>query len=228
MIKAGRKNEHNFTKAQKSNEFFKIYFCHSGKGIWLARLDKPLPVELPIEKQEEHMLKYAYLAECNLAFVKMYGYDDPKSLIGIRFPQLFDNAELVNMASLRTFLREGYRLHEFETVEIGKNGIRKYFLNDVIGIVEEGYLIRIWGTQKDITEKISQREILKQLSPEQLKVLKTTVEGKTMKEIAFEVGVSLKTIESIRKLLKSIFGVDTVAQLIASAIHLGITTDNLN
>ena len=86
----GAKKRTIIPKKQKSDEFFKIFFCQSEEGIWLALLDKPLPINLPIEQQEEHMLKYAFLAECNLTFVKMYGYEDPKSLVGARFPQLFD------------------------------------------------------------------------------------------------------------------------------------------
>ena len=131
------------------------------------------------------------------------------------------------MLNLRAFLKEGYRLQNAETIEIGKNGIRKYFLNEVIGIVEDDHLVRVWGTQKDITADKSQREILKQLSPEQLKILKMTVEGKTMKEIASEVGISPKSVESIRNQIKAIIGVDTIAQLIATAIQLGINEINV-
>jgi len=218
------KKERIFSNTQKSNEFFKIYFHQSRKGIWLAQFDEPLPIDLPVEQQVEHMLKYAFLAECNHTFVKMYGYDEPKSLIGVRFPQLFDNSESSNMLNLRKFLSEGFCLQNTETIEIGKNGIRKYFLNNVIGVVEENHLVRVWGTQRDITDKLSQREILKQLSSEQLKILKATIDGKTMKEIAYEAGVSLKTVELTRKQTKAIFEVDTIAQLIVSAIRRGIFT----
>jgi DNA-binding CsgD family transcriptional regulator len=222
MDTEGSKDKSDYTKKRKTYEFFKIFFCQSDEGIWLAQLDKPLPVQLPIEQQEGHMLKHAYLAECNLTFVKMYDYEDPSNLIGVRFPQLFDNAEISNMMNLRTFLKEGYQLRKTESIEIGKNGIRKYFLNDVIGVIEDDHLVRVWGIQKDISVEKSQREILKRLTPEKLKILKTTIEGKTMKEIASEVGVSLKTVESVRKQLKAIIGVDTIAQLIAAAIQLGI------
>jgi len=180
MEAPGSKEKNDYTKKQKSDEFFKLFFCKSEEGIWLALLDKPLPINIPIDQQEEHMLKHAFLAECNPTFVKMYGYEDPKSLIGARFPQLFDHGESSNMLNLRAFLKSGYRLHNAETIEIGKNCIRKYFMNEVIGVVEDDHLVRVWGTQKDVTADKSQREILNQLSPEQLKILKITVEGKTM------------------------------------------------
>lgn len=221
-MKSSSNDNNQFTSRNKSDEFLKLFFSQSDEGIWLALLDKPLPIDLPIEVQEEHMLKHAYLSDCNLSFVKMYDYDDPQKLIGARFPQLFDNGEASNLINLRVFLQNGYQVRNTETIEIARNGQRKHFLNDVIGVVENEHLVRVWGSQRDITSDKSQKEVLKQLTPDQLKILKITVDGKTMKEIAAEVGVSPKTVESVRNQLKIIIGVETIAQLIAVAIQLGI------
>ena len=213
---------HHFTKRNKLDEFYRLNFLQSEKGVWLAQFDKPMPINIPIEQQVEHLMKHAYLSDCNITFVKMYGYEDPKEMIGVRFPQLFDNADASNLENLHTFFKTDCMVIQKETCEIGKNGVRKYFLNDVVGVIEDNQLVRVWGTQKDITADKSQREILKQLSPEQLKILKMTVEGKTMKEIAADVDVSPKTVESLRNQLKAIVGANTLAQLIAIAIQLGI------
>ena len=213
---------HHFTKRNKLDEFYRLNFLQSEKGVWLAQFDKPMPINIPIEQQVEHLMKHAYLSDCNITFVKMYGYEDPKEMIGVRFPQLFDNADASNLENLHTFFKTDCMVIQKETCEIGKNGIRKYFLNDVVGVIEDNQLVRVWGTQKDITADKSQREILKQLSPEQLKILKMTVEGKTMKEIAADVDVSPKTVESLRNQLKAIVGANTLAQLIAIAIQLCI------
>ena len=213
---------HHFTKRNKLDEFYRLNFLQSEKGVWLAQFDKPMPINIPIEQQVEHLMKHAYLSDCNITFVKMYGYEDPKEMIGVRFPQLFDNADASNLENLHTFFKTDCMVIQKETCEIGKNGVRKYFLNDVVGVIEDNQLVRVWGTQKDITADKSQREILKKLSPEQLKILKMTVEGKTMKEIAADVDVSPKTVESLRNQLKAIVGANTLAQLIAIAIQLCI------
>jgi DNA-binding CsgD family transcriptional regulator len=215
-------NFNQFTNRIKSDEFYNFFFHRSKYGIWFALLDKPMPVNLPIDQQEEHMFKYAYLAECNFTFAKMYGYEHVKELIGARFPQLFIRTDTTNMDNLRVFLKNDYRIENIECHETGKNGERKYSLNDIVGVIKDDHLVRVWGRQKDITAEKSKREVLKQLTPEQIKILKITVEGKTMKEIASEVGISLKSVESLRNQIKAIIGVDTVAQLIATAIQLGI------
>jgi DNA-binding CsgD family transcriptional regulator len=216
------KGNSKFTTRIKLEEHYRLFFQQSQSGCWLAQLDKPLPTNFPIEQQAIHMLKHAYLAECNLSFVKMYDYDDHKLLIGARFPQLFDHGESSNLISLHSFLKNGYQTRNSETLEIGKNGNRKYFLNDAIGIVEDHHLVRVWGMQKDITLEKSQQKILRRMTPEQMKVLKSTVEGKTMKEIASEIGGTIKSVESVRNHLKALLSVDTVVQLVAAAIRLGI------
>ena len=222
MSNNGDNDKTRFVNRDKYEEFYRLLFLQSEKGVWLAQFDKPMPINIPIEQQVEHLMKHAYLSDCNITFVKMYGYEDPKEMIGVRFPQLFDNADASNLENLHTFFKTDCMVIQKETCEIGKNGVRKYFLNDVVGVIEDNQLVRVWGTQKDITADKSQREILKKLSPEQLKILKMTVEGKTMKEIAADVDVSPKTVESLRNQLKAIVGANTLAQLIAIGIQLGI------
>jgi DNA-binding CsgD family transcriptional regulator len=224
VAKNGNSDNSHFTNRNKFDEFYSLNFLQSEKGVWLAQFDKPMPVELPIEQQEEHLMKYAYLSDCNSAFVKMYGYEDPKEMIGVRFPQLFDNAEASNLENLRTFLKSGYNVTQTGTCEIGKNGERKYFLNDVIGVVEEGYLIRVWGMQQEITVERYRRNILSQLTSQQCEILKLTADGKTVKGIALKLGISPKTVESLRKGIKDTFELESIPQLVAFAIKNGLHT----
>lgn len=225
---ATNSNNHNsqFTTRNKLYEFFRLHFHQSGDGFWLAQFDEPLPTSLDLDQQVEHILKHAYLSECNIAFVKMYGYEDPKEMVGARFPQLFDNSEVANLENLRLFLKDGYHVRNTETIEIGKKGIRIHLLNDIIGVVEDNHLVRVWGMQKDITadksEAESGKQILRKLTPEQLQILKLTVDGKTMKEIAAATGLSLKTVEFQRNRMRDDFEVETVEQLIAIVVKLGI------
>jgi hypothetical protein len=45
----------------------------------------------------------------------------------------------------------GYRIKNMKTHELSKNREEKYFLKDVMGVIENQHLVRIWGRQKDIT-----------------------------------------------------------------------------
>lgn len=222
MNNQSKVNTLQLTAKQKNNEFYNIFFHQSEYGIWLAQLDKPLSVNLSLKQQEEHILKYASFANCNLIFTRMHGYDTPDELISVRFPQLFIHSDITNMNNLRKFLQDNFQLRGAETHEIGKNGERKYFLNDIFGIVEENQLVRVWGKQKDITTEKSRSTALKLLTPQELTVLKCTIEGKTLKEIGHEMRLNPKTVDSLRNRMKNKLGASTLPQLIFKAFQLGI------
>jgi DNA-binding CsgD family transcriptional regulator len=225
MLNDGDNDKSRFTTRDKYEECYNLTFHLSDMGVWLAQFDEPLPIDLPIDQQVEHLLKHAYLSDCNIAFVKMYEYDEPKDMIGMSFTQLFDNSETSNLSNLREFLKNGYRVRNAETIEIGKNGIRKHFLNDIIGIVEDNHLVRVWGVQRDITaEKAIEEEnkkILQQLTPQELTILKLTIDGKSLKEIGDAISVNHKTVDSLRAKIRTKLNVSSLAQLMFLAYKLG-------
>ena len=65
-----------------------------------------------------------------------------------------------NIEYLKQFIASGYRLNGVESHEKDKEGKDKYFLNSLVGVVENGYLIGAWGTQLDITAQHEENERL--------------------------------------------------------------------
>ncbi|HEY0005039.1 MAG TPA: ATP-binding protein, partial [Pyrinomonadaceae bacterium] len=64
-------------------------------------------------------------------------------------------------AYLRSFIRAGYRLSDAESHELDREGNRKYIVNNLIGVIEHGRLLRAWGTQRDITKRKQAEERLR-------------------------------------------------------------------
>jgi len=62
------------------------------------------------------------------------------------------------------------------------------------------------------------------LSPRESKVLQLTAEGKTVKEIARHLHVSIKTAHANRRKLMDKLGVSSVAELTKYAISQGVTS----
>nr|NQU89222.1 PAS domain S-box protein [Bacteroidota bacterium] len=117
----------------------------------------PVPVDLPAEKIIKHLNKHAVVAEVNDALSKMYGLSS-EEMIGKPAtdfaPDYGKRAELV--------LREkNYHISGVETLDIDKYGKPLYLEESYHGEVHEGYLYRIWGVQRNITERKQAEEVIR-------------------------------------------------------------------
>jgi diguanylate cyclase (GGDEF)-like protein/PAS domain S-box-containing protein len=155
---------------QKSEERYRVFVEQSSEGIWRFELEEPLPVTLPVEKQIEHAYKHAHLAECNDAMARMYGFEKAQELIGARLGDFLPHEKPENREMLTTFIQSGYRLENIETCELDRDGNEHYFLNNLVGMMEDGMLVRAWGMQRDISERKKNDEELAK-AREQLEVI---------------------------------------------------------
>ncbi|MEH2325477.1 MAG: ATP-binding protein [Nostoc sp.] len=136
----------------KSEERHRAFLEQSSEGIWCMELEVPISPECPEDEQIQHFYKYGYLAECNNVMAQMYGFSRTEEIISARLRDLLIPSDPDNIVYLCNFIRSNYRLIDAESHEIDKQGNSKYFLNNLVGIVENGLLVRAWGTQRDITE----------------------------------------------------------------------------
>lgn len=142
-------------------ERYRAFIQNSSEGIWLFELDVPVPISLSIEAQIEHLYKHAYLAETNEAAAAMYGPVSPEDQIGGRLAELLPKEDPHNIEYLSAFIAAGYRLSDAESHEKDAHGQDKYFRNSLTGVLKNGHLHRVWGTQRDITEQHLTTEALK-------------------------------------------------------------------
>ncbi len=130
-------------------------------GLWRFEYRIPIPVHLPVEEIIALTTENSYLAECNDKLARMYGYAAAEEILGASMAQLMDLQDPSRMTFLRNFIQQGFLLESFETREFDRNGQVKFFLNTMSGIVEGGFLKRVWGTQQDITEQRVAQDQLK-------------------------------------------------------------------
>jgi PAS domain S-box-containing protein len=138
---------------KESEERYRTFIEQSTEGIWRFELEEPVSPDLPEGEQIEHFYRYAYLAECNDAMAAMYGYERAEEIVGARLEDFLPRSLPANVAYLEAFVRSGYSLTDVESHEVDLEGNAKYFLNNLTGIVEDGHLVRAWGTQRDVTER---------------------------------------------------------------------------
>jgi PAS domain S-box-containing protein len=155
---------------RQGEQRYRTFIEQSTEGIWRFELEEPLPLDAPAEEQYEHIYRYTYLAECNDAMARMYGYERAEELVGARLGDLLPRTEPENLKYLRKFMGSGYRLIDAESREFDRHGNPRVFLNNLTGIVEDGFLVRAWGTQRDVTEQKEAEEALKE-SEERFRLL---------------------------------------------------------
>src|SRR5262245_6413634 len=147
---------------RESDVRYRAFIANSSEAIWRFELEKPIPVNLPEDEQIEMLFKYAYLAECNDAMARMYGYETADQIMGARIGDLLVRSDPRNIDHLRAFKRSGFNLTDSESHEVDRYGNTRYFLNNLAGIVENGAVVRTWGTQRDVTERRRAEQALRE------------------------------------------------------------------
>jgi hypothetical protein len=141
-------------EAKKFEEFYRhFFFGDAREGHWLAELAVPLSVESPLEEELEHVFRYARVADCNEVFAGMYGFPLPGDLIGKPLLAFINQDDKTNIETLKAFLAPPFKLEGAETHEVARDNNPHWFLNRVEGIVEDGFLVRAWGSQREITRR---------------------------------------------------------------------------
>ncbi|MDQ4122245.1 MAG: PAS domain S-box protein [Acidobacteriota bacterium] len=174
---------------RESEQRYRTFIDQCGEGIWRIEFTKPISISLPVEKQIELYYKHGYLAECNDAMARMYGYETAADLINVSLEKLIIRSDPENQKYLATVIESDYKIFEIPSHERGADGSDKYFLNNLVGIIENGYLVRLWGTQRDITERV----LTEQKLVEAVRQLETFVEREALvTRISNEVRQSLR------------------------------------
>lgn len=136
---------------RESEERYRAFISQSSEGIWRLELEEPMPVDLPLDEQLRWAYKYGYLAECNDAMARQYGLESAGDLVGARLGDLLVEDDPNNAEFLRALVASGFRLNDAESHERDIHGNDRYFLNNFVGFMENGHVVRAWGSQRDIT-----------------------------------------------------------------------------
>lgn len=136
---------------RRSEERYRAFIKQSSEGIWRVEFETPIPITIDVEKQIDQIYKYGFIAECNDAMARQFGYVRADDLVGKRINDFLKRKNAQHQKYLRTFIESGYNLINKETTERDKNGNKRHFVNNLLGNVEDEKLIRLWGTKQNIT-----------------------------------------------------------------------------
>lgn len=130
---------------------FNTFITHTTDAVNCWEFDTSISIKSDFKKQINTIFN-GRLVECNDNFAKVYGYKRASDVLGKKFVELINDKD-GNVVNLFTkFIKSKYKIENEESFEILKNGSKKFLLNSAQGVVENGYLKRIWVNIKDISE----------------------------------------------------------------------------
>jgi PAS domain S-box-containing protein len=135
-----------------SEERYRSFVVNSSEGIWRLDVEQPIDIKLPVDEQIALFYKYGYLAEGNDAMARMHGYDRADDIVGRRFGDPGFATHPANTNAMRKLIANNYRLLDLQTQQFDVRGGIRYYANNLIGIIVNGMLLRVWGVQRDQTE----------------------------------------------------------------------------
>jgi len=147
---------------EQSRQRYMAFIAQSTEGIYRTEPVNPIPVDLDPDKQIDLITKEFYIAECNEVMAQMYGVNSSREFIGRKVSDFLLPDEAANREMIKQFIDNGYKMVDTESKEENSSGNTIYFSNNAVGIVENGFLKRIWGIQQDITNRKKIDEKLKE------------------------------------------------------------------
>ena len=138
---------------EDSEQRYRAFMGLSTDGIWRLELEQPMLTTLTAERQIAWLRDHAVFAEVNRTFLAMMGFTSRDEVLGKKLVDLFPPEELPNRGSFRNFVESEFLIVNAETSRERPDGQRRHYLSSTVGVVEEGYLRRIWGNSTDITAR---------------------------------------------------------------------------
>ena len=144
---------------QESEERYRAFIEHSGEGVWRFDLIEPVAVGLPFDEQIEFIYHKSFIAECNNVKARQHGFAAAEELIGRPLSEVWKLSDEDRINYLGKFIESGYELTNEEIYEKSATGDDRYFLSNLIGIVENDFLTGAWSVQRDVTVLRQARQI---------------------------------------------------------------------
>ncbi|HPG38122.1 MAG TPA: PAS domain S-box protein [bacterium] len=134
---------------KQSEERYRNFMTNATEGIYRIDFTHPVPVDQPYPELEKQFTDYAFVAEVNKALAAMYGLQ-PEEMVGRMVRDFAPNCGSQIGALVLT---PDYKIIDRVEKELKDDGSPFYIMESYTGVVENGILKRVWGVQRDITER---------------------------------------------------------------------------
>lgn len=143
---------------QESEASYKAFITQSSEAIWCYEMQPAIAINKDAEIQARQIANNARLVEANKVLLSMLGVDSLDDILGMG---LMDSGSRNYVFDIDLFVKNNYQMTDHDIVREDHRGKQYFFQICCTGIVEDGYLKRVWGTTKDITARKRYEEKLR-------------------------------------------------------------------
>lgn len=136
---------------------YRAFIANSSEAIWCYDMTPPIDTSADTETQVQAIAIGAHLSECNQVLARIIGAGTIESALGTG---LVESGSKNYLFDLHYFVEKHYQLVDHEIVRVDNKGRQLCYQISCMGVVENGYLLRVWGTTKDVTARKRYQERL--------------------------------------------------------------------
>ena len=146
---------------QESEASYKAFISNSSEAIWCYDMVPPISLDETPEAQAELMADRARLSQGNKMLVSMLGVKSLQDIIGTG---LRESGSTRYLFDLKHFVNNNFQMVDHDVFREGSRGRQYYFQISCVGVIENNYLTRVWGTTKDVTVRKRYEQKLEHIS----------------------------------------------------------------
>ncbi len=143
-----------------SEERYRNFIEHSSEAVWRVELSSPMDPHLPVAEQIAWLQTHAYVAECNLSYLRMnreMGLSEAEARQWrADMPWFAMFIQHLGAASQQGYSMDGLQF------SVSVKSHPRTFITGFRGVIEQDRLVRVWAVARDVTELTDLNERLRQ------------------------------------------------------------------
>lgn len=162
---------------RSSEERYRRLMTMSSEGVYSYGFSPPVPVDIPEREQAELILRNGTVTECNDSLARIHGYSEADAMLGFHLDDMMAGTREERIEAVIRFIRDGYRISNFETRGRDRHGNELWTVNSLFGLVEDGFLVWGWASLSDISAPKKAEEALKRANILLFTQKETSIDG---------------------------------------------------
>jgi signal transduction histidine kinase len=143
-----------------SGERYQNFVEQSSEAVWRIELTVPMPTGLPVNEQIAWLRAQAYVAECNLVYLRLnrlFGLPEADA----RVWRADVPWSAIYLEHIGTAAHQGYSMDGLQFT-LSSDSRQFTYITGFRGVIEGGKLVRVWCVARDVSELVELNDRLRQ------------------------------------------------------------------